>query len=114
MLTRGPLVSGIGNAYADEVLFQAGIFPFRKSRDLKEDELTRLHEAVYSVPRAAVEVLRQRMGDRIHSKIRDFMQVHGKGGQACPRCGGRITAITANQRVTNYCRRCQPGMLIRN
>ena len=114
VLTRGRVVSGIGNAYADEVLFHAGIFPFRKSRTLKEDDLKRLYEALHSVPSEAVEILRKRMGERIHLKVRDFMQVHGKGDQPCPRCGGRITSITANQRITNYCRKCQPGMLIRN
>ncbi len=114
VLTRGRLVAGIGNAYADEVLFQSQIFPFRKVRTLSEDELGRLYEALRTVPGRAVEILRQQMGEQIHLKVRDFMQVHGKGGQPCPRCGGRITSITANQRMTNYCRRCQPGMLVRN
>ena len=54
------------------------------------------------------------MGEEIHVKIRDFLQVHGKGGQPCPRCGGNITQLNANQRITSYCRKCQPGMLIRN
>lgn len=114
VLTRGHVVSGIGNAYADEVLFEAGIFPFRKRSRLTDEELGRLHAAVYSAPRAALEVLRQRMGDQVHLKLRDFLKVHGKGAKPCPRCGGRITSITANQRLTNYCRHCQPGMLIRN
>lgn len=113
ILTRGQLVAGVGNAYADEVLFQARIFPFRKRRTLTEEELGRLYDAVYSVPRQAVEVLRGLMGEDIHLKPREFLKVHGKGGQPCPACGGRITAITANQRVTNYCRRCQPGFLLR-
>jgi formamidopyrimidine-DNA glycosylase len=47
------------------------------------------------------------MGDDIHLKIRDFLKVHGKGGEHCPRCGHMISAITANQRLTNYCRGCQ-------
>jgi formamidopyrimidine-DNA glycosylase len=114
VLTRGRVIAGVGNAYADEILFHAGIFPFRKVRSLKEDELERLYEAIRTVPEEAVDILRQRMGEQIHLKIRDFMRVHGKGKEPCPRCGGRITSITANQRITNYCRRCQPGMLIRN
>lgn len=114
VLTRGGVVAGIGNAYADEVLFHAGIFPFCKLRALKEDDLRRLHDALNVVPRNAVGILREVMGEQIHLKPRDFMRVHGKGGQPCPRCGGRITSITANQRITNYCRKCQPGMLIRN
>ena len=114
ILTRGRVVSGIGNAYADEVLFAAGIFPFRKRRTLSEEELRRLHQALYTVPAEAVEVLRERMGEDIHLKIRDFLRIHGKGDQPCPQCGGAVTTISANQRLTNYCRRCQPGMLLRN
>ena len=111
ILTRGAAVAGIGNAYADEVLFAAGLFPFRKVGALKHEELERLHHAMYSTPREAVGVLRERMREEIHHKVRDFLQVHGKGGQPCPRCGHSITEIKANGRLTNYCRRCQPGSL---
>ncbi len=114
ILTRGTFISGIGNAYSDEILFAARIFPFRKRTSLSEEEHQRLYEALGSVPRQATQVLRERMGENIHLKIRDFLQVHGKGGSPCPRCGNTITAITANQRITNYCRQCQPGMLIKN
>ena len=111
VLSRGAAVGGLGNAYADEVLYVAGLYPFRRVRDLTSEELERLHEALYSVPQRAVGVLRERMGDALHHKVRDFLSVHGKGGDPCPRCGGRITAITANGWLTNYCRRCQPGAL---
>ena len=111
VLTRGRAVSGIGNAYADEILFAAGIFPFKKRTRLSQDEISRLHEAVYEVPARAVETLRERVGDAIHRKIRGFLRIHGKTGAPCPKCGGAITSITANQRLTSYCRRCQPGSL---
>jgi formamidopyrimidine-DNA glycosylase len=114
VLTRGNLVSGIGNAYSDEILFAAGISPFRKVGTLKEDELLRLHRQSRTVVEDAIDVLRERMGDNIHVKIRDFLKVHGKGGEPCPACGGNISQLNANQRLTNFCRRCQPGMLIRN
>ena len=112
VLTRGQLVSGIGNAYADEILHDAMIYPFKKVTRLSERELESLHRAVYSVPANAVGVLRKRIGDQIHRKVRDFLAVHGKKGQTCPRCGTNITSITANKRETNYCRSCQPGLLI--
>ena len=112
VLTRGRLVSGIGNAYADEILHEAKIYPFKKVTRLSADELVSLHRAVYSVPARAVAVLRERVGDKIHMKVRDFLRVHGKKNEPCPRCGNRITAITANRRETNYCRRCQPGSLL--
>ncbi len=112
VLTRGRLVSGIGNAYSDEILHEARIYPFKKVTRLSDDELDSLHRAVYSVPAAAVKVLRQKVGAQIHRKFRDFLKVHGKKSEPCPRCGNRITAITANRRETNYCRSCQPGTLL--
>lgn len=111
ILTRGQAVSGIGNAYADEILFEAGLFPFRKKTKLNQDELKRLHAAVYDVPENAVYVLEERVGESIHKKVRDFLTVHGKGGKPCPRCGSRISAIRANRRETNFCRSCQPGTM---
>ena len=111
VLTRGRAVSGIGNAYADEILYEAGIFPFKKRTRLSRDEMNRLHRAVYRVPSQAVEVLRERVGDAIDRGVRDFLRIHGRTGAPCPQCGGAITSITANQRLTNYCRRCQPGSL---
>ncbi len=114
VLTRGAFISGIGNAYSDEILFEAGLSPFRNSRSLKVEEQRRLYECGPSVVQEAIGVLRERVGDDIHVKIRDFLKVHNKGGQPCPHCGGNISQLTANQRITSYCRRCQPGMLIRN
>jgi len=112
ILTRGQLVAGIGNAYADEVLFAAGISPFRRRPELTVEEVARLHAAVYSVPGEAVEVLRGLMGEQIHLKPRDWLQVHNKGGKPCPRCGSRISQITARQQITSYCLKCQPGLLL--
>ena len=114
ILTRGSLMSGIGNAYSDEILFAAGLSPFRKSRTLSSDEIERLHKQSRVVVEEAMAVLRRRVGDDIHVKIRDFLKVHRKGGQPCPSCGGNISQITSNQRITSYCRHCQPGMLIKN
>ncbi len=114
VLTRGAFISGIGNAYSDEILFAAGLSPFRNARSLEDQELELLHEQCRAVVVEATEVLRDRMGGDIHVKIRDFLKVHRKGGQPCPRCGGNITQINANQRITSYCRHCQPGMLIKN
>ena len=113
VLTRGSTVAGIGNAYADEILFAARLFPFRKVTSLSTAEREALHEAVYAVPKAALPILRERMGSAIHRKVRDFLQVHGKGDEPCPQCGSKITAITANGFLTNYCRSCQPGSLLR-
>lgn len=114
ILTRGALVSGIGNAYADEILWAAQVSPFKRRKELSADDLRRLHDATYRVPEEAIAVLRERVGDNIHHKVRDFLKVHGKTDEPCPRCGAPVRAITANQRLTNFCRHCQPGMLIKN
>ena len=114
ILCRGTVLSGIGNAYSDEILFDCGISPFRKRRSLKDDELKRLYDSSRKVVLEAANVLRERMGEESHHKIRDFLKVHNKGGQPCPSCGGHITQLTANQRITSYCRQCQPGMLLKN
>ena len=112
VLTRGSAVAGIGNAYADEVLFAAGLYPFKKRTALSPAELAALHDAVYRVPAQAVPLLRQRMGDAIHRKVRDHLKVHGKANQSCPTCGANLTHITSNGIRTDYCRQCQPGSLL--
>ncbi len=82
VLTRGRLVSGIGNAYADEVLWDAGIYPFKKVGRVSDDEMAALHSSLYSVPAAAVNELRSifEKGDKGPRKERGFLSVHGKSG----------------------------------
>lgn len=113
VLTRGEFLAGIGNAYADEILWNARLHPFRKRTQLTSGEIDRLYDAVGSTLRESIEIVRAEMGDKIHLESRDFFHVHMKTGEPCPRCGTTISAITANQRVTNFCRTCQPGGLIR-
>ena len=114
ILTRGRVIAGIGNAYADEILFNAGIYPFRKWKALNQEELSRLYASSSQVVKLAIPILRQRMGEDIHKKVRDFLKIHNKGGSPCLRCGRSITQINANKRITSYCRKCQPGLLIKN
>ena len=113
ILTRGKFMAGIGNAYVDEVLFAAGISPFSKRKELKPDDVRRLFEEIPQVLTDAREVVREHMLPDIHIKVRDFLKVHRKGGEPCPVCGNTISELTANQRITSYCRRCQPGSLLR-
>jgi formamidopyrimidine-DNA glycosylase len=53
------------------------------------------------------------MGEAIHLEPRDFMAVHMQAGEPCPRCGTGVSLIGANQRITNFCRTCQPGGLLK-
>ncbi|MBI4308454.1 MAG: hypothetical protein HY684_06580 [Chloroflexi bacterium] len=107
ILTNDRFLAGIGNAYADEVLFEAGVHPWRPRPRLADADVERLYRAIHTVLEDAKAVVAERMGARIDEKVRDFLKVHSKGGQPCPRCGHTITQITARQRLTNYCRRCQ-------
>ena len=113
ILTRKEFVAGIGNAYADEILWVARLHPYRKRTQLTHQEIDQLYDAMQSTLREATEKVRTEMGDQIHLKPRDFMAVHMKSGEPCPRCGTAISLIGANQRITNFCRTCQPGGLIK-
>jgi formamidopyrimidine-DNA glycosylase len=112
VLTRGKVVAGIGNAYADEICFAARIHPYRKRSTLSDAEVDRLYAAMQSVLQDAIVTLRERVGINIQREIRDFMAIHGKGGEPCPTCGSAISEIKARQRLTNFCRTCQPGGLL--
>jgi formamidopyrimidine-DNA glycosylase len=112
ILTNQAFVAGIGNAYADEICWRAQIYPFRRRPTLSDDEVARLYSAMRTVLAEAIEVLRLRVGDAIDVEVRDFLAVHGKAGQACPRCGNPISQVTRERRATNFCRTCQPGLMV--
>ncbi len=113
VLVRGEFIAGIGNAYADEILWAAKIHPYRKRTQLSGEEIDRLYQAIQSTLREAIDKVRIEMGDNIHLKPREFMAVHMKTAEPCPRCGTPISLVGANQRITNFCRTCQPGGLIK-
>ena len=109
VLTTEQFVAGIGNAYADEVLWEAGIHPYRKRTELSDEALGRLYRAVRSVMEWATPLVAERMERKglPSDHYRDHLRVHRKGGQPCPRCGTAISEITAGQRITDFCRKCQ-------
>lgn len=107
VLRNQSFVKGIGNAYADEILLYAGVLPFRKRSSLSEGEIERLFHAMQKVLRRIVTLLSERGINEIAKETRAFMMVHGRGGEICPLCGGRISEVTANRLKTNYCQSCQ-------
>jgi formamidopyrimidine-DNA glycosylase len=113
VLTRSEFVAGIGNAYADEILWAARIHPYRKRTALTAGEIECLYQAMRETLLDAVSKVREEMGEEIDRKPRDFLAVHMKTGEPCPRCGTTISLVGANQRITNFCRNCQPGGLIK-
>ena len=107
LLRNQEFVAGIGNAYSDEILHAAGLLPSRKRGTLAPEEVDSLYAATRTTLTGAVAVLRQRVPPTFEIEVRDFLAVHNKGGQPCPRCGQRITQTEAGGFVTSYCRHCQ-------
>jgi formamidopyrimidine-DNA glycosylase len=107
LLRNQEFVAGVGNAYSDEILHAARLLPLRKRGTLAPEEIDELYRATRSVLGNAVDVLRQRVPPTFETEVRDFLAVHNKGGQACPRCGQRITQTEAGGFTTSYCRHCQ-------
>ena len=108
VLVNAKFIAGIGNAYADEILFVAGVHPFTKVSALDEGRRRELYRAIQAVLEWAVPIVAERMGDDTDEKPRDFLRVHRKGGEPCPSCGTAISEVSPNRRVTSFCRRCQP------
>jgi formamidopyrimidine-DNA glycosylase len=107
LLRNQGFVAGLGNAYSDEVLHAAKLLPFRKRSTLAPEEVDALYVAARSTVADAIGVLRRRVPPTFETQVRDFLAVHMKGGQPCPRCGTRITEVKAGGFVTSYCRGCQ-------
>ena len=107
-LVNAKFVAGIGNAYSDEILFNAGIHPFTKISTLDEERRGRLYQSMRDTLNWAAGIAADQIGMRIDSKPRDFLNVHRKGGQPCPRCDNTISEVSPNRRITSYCRNCQP------
>ncbi|MFL5669773.1 MAG: Fpg/Nei family DNA glycosylase [Chloroflexota bacterium] len=107
LLRNQAFVAGIGNAYSDEILHAAQLLPFRKRSSLAAEEIDALYVATRQTLADAIAVLRERVPPTFEKQVRDFLAVHDKGGQPCPRCGTRITEVRAGGFITSYCRGCQ-------
>ena len=107
VLRNQAFAAGIGNGYSDEILWAARLAPFRARTSLAGEEIDRLFDATREVLSWATEVLRTRVPPHFEVEVRDFLRVHRKGGQACPRCGSPLTQIAPGGFVTTYCRACQ-------
>jgi len=111
-LTDPRLLSGIGNAYSDEILHRARLSPFRLTSQMSEEEISRLLAATKSVLQEWVDRLRAETGDGFPEKVtafRDAMAVHGKYRKPCPVCGAPVQRIVYAANECNYCAGCQMG-----
>jgi formamidopyrimidine-DNA glycosylase len=107
LLRNQEFVAGIGNAYSDEILWEARLAPFRTRASLAPVEVDALYAATRKVLSWAISQLRELVPPKLEVEQRKFLNVHMKGGETCPRCGTRITEVKAGGFVTNWCRGCQ-------
>jgi len=111
-LTDPRILSGIGNAYSDEILHATQLSPVTLTRKLEEHEWERLFEATRDTLQLWIDRLRAEANTGFPEKVTAFrrdMAVHGRYGELCPRCGEKVQRIRYADNETNYCARCQTG-----
>ena len=112
VLTDPRMLSGIGNAYSDEILHAAQLSPVALTQKLKDEEWEKLFSATWLTLKLWIERLQREAKIAFPEKVTAFrkdMAVHGRYGQPCPRCGDKILRIRYADKETNYCARCQTG-----
>jgi formamidopyrimidine-DNA glycosylase len=107
LLRNQEFLAGIGNAYSDEILWEARLLPLRRRASLKPEDEEALFRAIPLVLSRAVEAILANPNYEESKQDRSFMAVHMKGGKTCPRCGHRISQIGSNREPLNFCRGCQ-------
>jgi formamidopyrimidine-DNA glycosylase len=111
-LTDPRVLSGIGNAYSDEILHAAQLSPIALTHKLKPEEWQRLFSAARQTLEFWIKRLRDEAKAAFPEKVTAFrkgMAVHGRYGEPCPRCGEKVLRIRYADKETNYCARCQTG-----
>jgi formamidopyrimidine-DNA glycosylase len=111
-LTDPHLISGIGNAYSDEILHRAQLSPVAMTHKISEEEIDRLYAATRATLLEWTERLRAEASGAFPENVTAFrpeMAVHGRYREPCPRCGAKVQRIRYASNETNYCARCQTG-----
>ena len=111
-LTDPHVLSGIGNAYSDEILHRAGLSPFRQTRTLDSADMDRLRRAAMDVLDKWIQRAREEARERFPEKVTAFrpeMAVHGRFGAPCPVCGTTIQRVVYTENECDYCPKCQTG-----
>ncbi len=109
-LTDPRILSGIGNAYSDEILHRARLSPFLLTKKMTDEQYAVLYDATQAILEEWTDRLRSEVGDGFPDKVtafHDAMAVHGKYKQPCPDCGAKIQRIRYADNETNYCAKCQ-------
>jgi formamidopyrimidine-DNA glycosylase len=107
LLRNQAFLAGIGNAYSDEILWDARLLPLRRRASLKPEDEEALFESIPAVLRRSIEAILANPDYDESKQNRSFMNVHGRGGKDCPRCGHRVSQLGSNREPLNFCRGCQ-------
>lgn len=107
LLRNQAFLAGVGNAYSDEILFEARLLPLRRRASLSKEDEEALFNAAPTVLAGAVEAILANPRYEASKQDRSFMRVHGRGGKDCVRCGHRISQLGSNREPLNFCRGCQ-------
>ena len=108
LLMDDEFIAGIGNAYADEILWAAKLHPKRRVASLDEGEMDRLRGALRATLERAAEIVEAELPPELGTKIRAHMNVRGRAGEPCPRCGTKIVRTRHGLDEMYVCPRCQP------
>jgi len=111
-LTDPRIISGVGNAYSDEILHAAGLSPFKLTTSLSDEEWAHLYNATRNTLHHWIDVLHNQFADKFPgagdiTAFRDDFAVHGRYGEPCPTCQTKVQRIRYAENETNYCPRCQ-------
>lgn len=107
LLRNQAFVAGIGNAYSDEILHASKLSPFRRRSSLAPEEIDALYAATRTTLADARCVLEERVPPTFEKQVRDFLGIHLRGGEPCPRCGTRLSEVSSRSEATTWCRGCQ-------
>jgi formamidopyrimidine-DNA glycosylase len=102
MLRDQRVIAGIGRSWVDEILWEAGLSPFKRGTDLDGEEVGRLH-AAFGVLGRAIEHYEEVIGERVPDKLPMPLRVHRREGEPCPRCGTRLEAVHFAEHTMTYC-----------
>jgi formamidopyrimidine-DNA glycosylase len=109
VLTDQSVIGGLGNAYSDEVLWEVGLSPYKAAGKLTPDEVGALHAAIVSTLQEAVRRSAGLAAGELKAEKKSGLNVHGRTGLPCPRCGDEVREVSFATKAFQYCATCQTG-----
>jgi len=102
------LIAGIGNAYSDEIMYNAKLNPAKRAGECTSKEIAKLHKSIKEVLLEAIKNIKNKVKNNIYfEEVRDFMFVHKRKDKLCSECGSKITTMKVDNKNTHYCPICQ-------